>query len=98
MTAPNDAFDYAALLPTATAGVSIGELNFHDGDRGDWYVLTAQALNRFGELDRALLTREQIAIEFEAGDQQALFDHAEYTGRTHFLFRWSERCEQRRAD
>jgi hypothetical protein len=86
ITAPNDTFDHAALLPAAAADGVVDQLNFHDGDRGDWFVLTARSVNQYLTADRALLYREQIGIDFDSDAEQALFDQAEYDGRNYFLF------------
>ncbi len=65
-TGRNDDLTFAALLPPLDLSpqqpVVIKDLNFHQGDSSDWYVIpTPTALNRFGQSQRAFLSSDLIS-------------------------------------
>lgn len=80
--------------------VTVADLNFHYGDRGDWYILpTPQAIKQFGGADAAQLVRQMLALHLQDPELQVAtspvrqrlasygYDYATGTpGRMLFLF------------
>ncbi|MBL8535175.1 MAG: FG-GAP repeat protein, partial [Betaproteobacteria bacterium] len=59
----NDVVAYAAQLPDVRQGSIIDGLNFHLGDEGDWYILSApEAIRQFGLSPGAVLTADMIEV------------------------------------
>ena len=80
--------DFHQLLVNRT-DIVVEDLNLHDGDRGDWYIVSApEALRSFGTADSALLTPGMIEVYFS--DYEVRTAYGQRPGETLFLYAGKE--------